>query len=403
MTVRPQVWVGIDVGKTSHHACAVDETGKVAWTQKLANEQVAIEAVIDRAQKTAERVQWAIDLTSPMALMLITVLLAADESVVYVPGRVVSTMTGAFRGEGKTDAKDARVIAETARMQGDLTKVVMPDDLIVELTQLTGYRTDVMADWVRGINRLRSLLGAIFPALEAAFDYSTRIPLILVAGLCTPAEIRAAGTEGVTAHLVAQRAWAPGIARTAATAVALANDQHLALPGEAGTAALIKRIAVRLLDLDREIKDLDKTIAERFRDHPYARIIESLPGFGPNLGAEFLVVTRDDLAPFVTAGRLASYAGLVPVPQDSGRVTGNLRRPKRYNRRLRRVFYLAALSSLRTTGPSRQFYDRKRGERLIHSQALLALARRLVDVLWALLRDGREFTTHKPIPVQSAA
>ena len=91
------------------------------------------------------------------------------------------------------------------------------------------------------------------------------------------------------------------------------------------------------------------------------------------------------------------------MPQDSGRVIGNLRRPKRYNRRLRRVFYLAALSSLRTAGPSRQFYDRKRGERLLHSQALLALARRPVDVLWALLRDGREFTTHKPIPVQSAA
>jgi hypothetical protein len=225
-----------------------------------------------------------------------------------------------------------------------------------------------MADWVRGINRLRSLLGSIFPALEAAFDYSTRTPLILVAGLCTPAEIRAAGTEGVTDLLVAHRAWAPGIAKTAATAVALADDQHVALPGETGTAALVKRVAVKLLELDREIKDLDKTIAERFRDHPYARIIESLPGFGPNLGAEFLVVTRGDLASFVTAGRSASYAGLVPVPQDSGRVSGNLRRPKRFNRRLRRVFYLAALSSLRTNGPSRQFYDRKRGERFVQAR-----------------------------------
>jgi transposase len=183
--VRPQVWVGIDVGKHSHHASAVDETGKVVWTQKLTNEQRGIEAVIERARKSADQVQWAIDLTSPIASMLITALLAADEAVVYVPGRVVNTMTSAFRGEGKTDAKDARVIAQTARMRTDLTKVRMPEDLVVELTQLTGYRTDVMADWVRGINRLRSLLGSIFPALEAAFDYSTRTPLILVAGLCT--------------------------------------------------------------------------------------------------------------------------------------------------------------------------------------------------------------------------
>jgi transposase len=403
VTVSPQVWVGIDVGKTSHYACAVDETGKVAWSQKVANEQRAIEQLIGRARKSAERVRWAIDLTSPMALMLITILLGAEQSVVYVPGRVVNTMTGVLRGEGKTDAKDARVIAETARMRSDLSEVSMPDELVVELTQLTGYRADLMADWVRGINRLRALLGSIFPALEAAFDYSTRTPLILVAGLCTPAEIRTAGIDGVTAHLVENQAWPAGVAKTAATAVALATEQQLALPGEAGTAALVKRLARKLLDLDREIKDIDKTITERFRDHPYARIIESLPGFGPNLGAEFLVATGGDLASFATPGRLASYAGLVPVPRDSGRISGNLHRPKRYNRRLRRVFYLAALSSIRANGPSRQFYDRKRSERLIHSQALLALARRLVDVLWALLRDGREFSPHRPTAVPATA
>lgn len=53
-------------------------------------------------------VRWAIDLTSPMALLLITVLLGAGQPVTYVPGRVVNTMTHGFRGEGKTDAKDAR-------------------------------------------------------------------------------------------------------------------------------------------------------------------------------------------------------------------------------------------------------------------------------------------------------
>jgi Transposase len=222
------------------------KTGKVLWNQKVSNEQRAIEQLIARADKVAEPVRWAIDLTSPLALML-TVLLGAGQSVVYVPGRIVNTMTGAFRGEGKTDAKDARVIAETARMRSDLNNVTMPDELVVELTQLTGYRTDLMADWVRGINRLRALLGSIFPTLEAAFDYSTRSPLILVAGLCT-AEIRAAGIEGVTAHVVENQAWPAGITKTAATAVTLADQQDVALPGEAGTAELIKRLARKLLD-----------------------------------------------------------------------------------------------------------------------------------------------------------
>src|SRR5258705_292911 len=204
-------------------------------------------------------VRWAIDLTSPMALMLITVLLCAGQSVVYVPGRTVNTMTHAFRGEGKTDAKDARVIAETARLRNDLSDIVLPDELVVELTQLTGYRADLMADWVRGISRLRALLGSIFRGLEAAFDYSAHTPLILVSGMCTPAEIRAAGIDGMTALLVENHAWPTRIVKSAETAAALANEQPLALPGEAGAAALIKRLARKLLELDRELKDIGKT------------------------------------------------------------------------------------------------------------------------------------------------
>lgn len=404
MTTRPEIWVGIDVGKHAHHACAVDETGKTMFSCKLGNDQTAIEALIARAGKAGHRVQWAIDLTSPMALLLITALLAADQAVTYVPGRVVNTMTHGFRGEGKTDARDAKVIAETARMRRDLSQVAMPDELMAGLTQLTSYRTDLMSDWVAGINRLRSLLGSIFPTLEAAFDFANRTPLILVAGMCTPAEIRAAGIDGVTTYLKDNGAWKPGIGKTAAAAVDAAGRQTLTLPGEADTAMLIKRIAGKLLDLDREIKDTDKLITTRFREHPWAHIIESLPGMGPGLGAEFLVGTGGDLANFASAGRLASYAGSVPVPRDSGRISGNLHRPKRYNRRMRRVFYMAALSSLRSSdGPSRRFYDRKRSERQIHTQALLALARRLVDVLWALLRDQREFTLDTPAPAAVAA
>lgn len=403
MTGRPLVWVGVDVGKASHHACAMDATGKVVFSRKVANDQAAIEQLVARAGEAAAEVRWAIDLTSNAAALLMAVLIDRGQQVVYVPGRVVNRMTGVFRGETKSDAKDARVIAETARMRTDLTPVTATDDLVVELTRLTAHREDLMADWVRGVNRLRDLLTGIFPALERAFDYSTRSALVLLTGFQTPAAIREAGAEGVSVFLREHGAWPKGIPGMAAAALAAAQEQTLRLPGEATTGILVARLARHLLDLDRQIKDTDKLITSQFREHPQAEIIESLPGLGPILGAEFLVVTGGNLTGFATAGRLASYAGLVPVAQDSGRVTGNLRRPKRYNRRLRRVFYMAALSSIRANGPSRAFYNRKRGERLIHTQALLALARRLVDVLWALLRDGRTFAQTAPQPTNAAA
>jgi transposase len=401
--VREMIWVGIDVGKAHHHACAVDAAGKVVFSRRLANGQADIEALLARAGAAAGRVRWALDMTSGAAGLLLAVLSAARAEVVYVPGRLVNRMAGAFAGEGKSDARDAFTIAETARLRTDLTPVTCPDQVVTDLQVLTARREDLMGDWVRGVNRLRALLASIFPALEASFDYSTRSALILVAGFQTPDGVRHAGVDGVAAYLRAEGAWAKGIPAMADKAAAAAAAQTIAVPTEAATAPLIARLARQLLDLDREIKDLDKHLTDRFGDHPDATRITSVPGFGPILGAQLLADTGGDLpAAFGTPGRLAAYAGLAPVPRDSGRVRGNLHRPKRYHRGLRRVFYLAALSSIRPDGPSRVFYLRKRTEGKLHTQALIALARRLINVIWALLRDGREFHNSPPATTATA-
>lgn len=398
MKVREQIWVGIDVGKAHHHACAVDASGKVVFSKRLANGQAEIEALIARAGRAAGQVRWALDMTSGTAGLLLAVLRQARAEMVYVPGRLVNRMAGAFAGEGKSDAKDAFTIAETARLRHDLMPITDPDRLVVELQVLTARREDLMGDWVRGVNRLRDLLASIFPALEASFDYSTRSALVLLTGFQTPSGIRDAGADGLTAHLHAGAAWPKGIPAMVDKALAAAAAQTIALPTEATVAPLIARLAAQLLDLDREIKDLDKQITTTFGEHPHAAPITSVPGFGPILGAQLLADTGGDLqAAFASSARLAAYAGLAPVPRDSGRIRGNLHRPKRYHRGLRRVFYLAALSAIKPEGPSKAFYKRKRAEGKPHTQALIALARRMIDVIWALLRDGREFHPSPPL------
>ena len=113
---------------------------------------------------------------------------------------------------------------------------------------------------------------------------------------------------------------------------------------------------------------------------------------GPILGAEFLVAVGD-LRAFQSADRLAAYAGLVPAARDSGKRTGNNRRMRGGNKVLKRVFYQSAFASLRSSAESRAFYDRKRAEGKRHTQALIALARRRVNVVWAMLRDGTTFET----------
>jgi hypothetical protein len=110
----------------------------------------------------------------------------------------------------------------------------------------------------------------------------------------------------------------------------------------------------------------------------------------PFLGAEFLVVVGN-LSAFASADHLAAYSGLVPAANDSGKRVGNNRRMRGGNKNLKRIFYQAAFASLRSSPESRAFYDRKRAEGKRHIQALIALARRRVNVIWAMLRDGTTF------------
>ena len=98
------------------------------------------------------------------------------------------------------------------------------------------------------------------------------------------------------------------------------------LPGQDLAESIIVELATNLLALDERVKRLDAQIAATFDQHPHAAVIQSMPGFGPFLGA-CLLVGAADLRALPSAGHLATVAGLVPVPNDSGRRTGNLHRP----------------------------------------------------------------------------
>jgi transposase len=118
-----------------------------------------------------------------------------------------------------------------------------------------------------------------------------------------------------------------------------------------------------------------------------------MPGFGALLASEFLAATGGDITAYDSAARLAG-AGLAPVPRDSGRISGNFHRPKRYDRQLLNAFYLAAQSAARYCPPKRGYYQRKRSEGKNHRQAVLSLARRRLNVLGPCSATG--LRTNKP-------
>jgi transposase len=173
--------------------------------------------------------------------------------------------------------------------------------------------------------------------------------------------------------------------------LAAAKAQSVTLPAQEVAAAIVAELAKDVLGFKERLESIDlEEIGQRFFARPEARILTSLPGMGPILGAEFLVAVGD-ISAFESADRLAAYAGLVPAARDSGKRVGNNKRMRGGNKVLKRVIYQSAFSRLRSAPESGAFYDRKRAEGKRHTQALIALARRRVNVLWAMLRDGSTF------------
>ncbi len=383
-------WVGVDAGKGFHWAHALDASGAKLLSRRVENDEAHLSKLIEEVLSLAGqgRIVWAIDQPGGGATLLLALLWERGQEVVYIPGLAVDRARDAYRGESKTDERDARVIADQARMRSDLGALEPGEGELAELQLLLARRRDLVADQSRAIVRLREALLALFPALERALDVKRKGPLTLLTHYQTPAQLRRAGLRRVAAYL--RNRGVKGAEALARKALKAAETQSVRLPAEDVASRVVAELATEVLVLKDRVGRLGAELEERFFARPEAPILASLPGMGVVLGAQFLVAAGD-LSAFENADQLAAYAGLVPAARDSGKRTGNNKRMRGGNKVLKYVFYQSAFASLQKAPQSRAFYDRKRFEGKGHTQALIALARRRVNVLWAMLRDGATF------------
>jgi transposase len=390
--------VGIDVAKQLHWACVIDtSTGKQLSSRKVENTPEAIDILIaDITQLSDEHgpTTVGIDILGGIAGLLTAMLLERDLHLVHVPGLLVNRSRRATRGgERKSDPADAKVIADQIRLRAgtdELRRVEALSEPDAVLRLLVSRRRELVIDQTRRLLRVRDLLTATHPGLERQLDVTTKTGLWLLTRYVTPAEIREGGVEALTAHLLT----AGGLRRSHIEAltrgvVDAAYAQRVAVPGEATAAWIIRELAGEALATRDRLARLDTEITEALDRHPDGALIRSLPGMGVVLTAEFLA-EAGGLHRFPTADALASAAGLAPVRQQSGKMN-YLRRASTGNRALKRVFYQSAFCAIQRDPLSKAFYQRKRAEGKRHHQALIALARRRVNVLHAMLRTRTEF------------
>ena len=394
-----QTCVGIDIAKEFHWVSLTvpdPVTGKAVerLSRRVGNDPGDIATMIEQVEAAAGESGPAtvgIDVLGGIARLVEVMLLQAGLDLVHVPGLAVKTSRRATRGgEHKSDPRDARVIADLVRARDDLRVVTAATDADVALGLLVSRRRELVVDQTRRIGRLRDLLCSIHPGLERVVNPTHKADLVLLARYVTPAEIRRAGMTRISSHVLhSGRHHRDVVDRLVTKAVAAASAQRLTVPGEQTAAAIVKDLAGEALQARDKISQLDTQIGELLDNHPDAALIRSLPGMGATLTAELLAVAGG-LERFATGDQLASAAGLAPVLQQSGKVR-YLHRATSGDRTLKMIFYQSAFCALQRDPASRTYYDRKRREGKTHHQAVIALARRRVNVLHAILRSRQPY------------
>ncbi|MFG3289142.1 IS110 family transposase [Streptomyces sp. NPDC048179] len=393
------VFCALDVGKTAHHGTALMAGGRTVFDKPLPNGEPQLRELFTRLQRKG-RVLVVVDQPASIGTLAVTVARACGCEVAHLPGLSMRRLADLHPGTGKTDARDAYVIADAARTMPHLLHSIEADESVrAELTMVLGHDDDLAQDATRTSNRLRGLLTSIHPALERVLGPRLRHPavLALLQTYGSPAQLAQAGPEQIT-QVMPQAAPRMRSAHTLAGQITTAlAEQTVTVPGTGSAGEIVSGPAEALAVLLKRRENLETRIAALLEAHPLAKVLTSMPGVAVRTGARILAEVGDAAA-FPTPAHLASYAGLIPTTRRSGTSIRGEGPPHGGNKMLKRALFLASFDSL-SSPESRAYYDRKRAEKKRHNAALICLTRRRVDVLHAMLKHR---TLYQPGHEQTA-
>jgi transposase len=329
--------VGVDVHKQSLTAVAIDEVGRALCELTVGSpaELVGWSSSLDPNRL------WAVEdcrqLTGPLERRL----LAAGESLVRVPPKLMAPERRAGRARGKSDPIDALVVARAALREPRLDRPRPGESALRELKLLVDHRDDLVDERRRAQQRLRWHLHDLDPALAVppgALDRSV---------------------------------WLERVAR------------RLRRCEQTVQIRIARELVGRCRRLTRSILALDRELQARTEEHG-PRLL-TLPGCGP-LSAAKLLGEIGPIGRFETDAQLARHAGVAPLEASSGKYQRH-RLDRGGNRQLNCALHRIAITQARTHPPARAYLERKQNEGKSRREALRCLKRQLARTVYTTLKN----------------
>jgi transposase len=301
----------------------------------------------------------------------------------------------------KTDRKDPKVIADIIELGHALT-VVIPEGPAAELRRLTQGRERTIESRTRLFNQLQCLLVISFPEfLQMMSDVKTASAQHLLRHYPTAQDIVSLGEPALAALL--RKVSRGQLGEDRARALFEAASESVGV--REGRSSMLLEIGLMLDTIatyDRFIGGLETEMLRYLEQIPYSRVILSLKGIGP-VTAAGLIGEVGDFTKFSTISEVMKLAGLDLYEVSSGKHRGKLRISKRGRPLIRKLLYFAALSTVRKGGTMHEWYQRALGRGMKKTKALVAVSRKLLGIIFALVRDHSVYVENYQKPVLQEA
>lgn len=390
-------YCGIDIAKYKHEASVIDTNGKSLLDSiSFANDKQGCEKIIAVFQKfeiSPADVIIGMEATGHYWLSVYAFFLELGYNVKVINPIQSEAFRKMYIRQTKNDSKDSYIIAQIMRF-GEYSATSLSEENIIALKQLSRYRlalVDACGDCKR---RVIALLDQVFPEYDKLFsDTFGSSSTELLLNCPTPEDMLTISTRKLTNIL--NKASRGRLGKEKAEEIkAAAKDTFGVAFAKDAFSFQIKQLIQQIVFTEKQLYELEEQIAELL--HQTNQYITTITGIGDVLGA-IIVSEIGDINRFERPNQLVAFAGLDVTVKQSGEFSGSKNKiSKRGSPYLRRAIWLAANRAAFCDPILSEYYQSLKARGKHHLTAVGAVARKLCNIIFVILKDNRPYQPTPP-------
>lgn len=388
-------YLGIDIAKVNHVASLINQDGSILVKAiKFTNSNEGLQKLIDSiSEYDQSQIYCAMEATGTYWLSLFSALTDKGFNVSVFNPYQIKSFRGAYTNrKQKNDVIDSILIANFLSFNGTKQTPLPNDDLLV-LKNLTRYRSNLVSNISKAKTQVTGILDKVFPEYSDIFsDTFGEASKQILLNCPTPNEVINFNTRKLANLLKKVSRGRHSTDKVREVKSLAKNSFGIKFTGDACSFE-IKQLVNQIIFLENQAHELEVKIKEL-----YSKLdnhLQSIPGIG-EVTAPVILAEIGDINNFSTPSKLTAFAGIDPSENQSGnKKSTDGKTSKRGSPYLRHAIYLAAMVASNNDPIMHDYYIKKRAEGKHHYVALAGVERKLLGIIFHVLKENRDYRPPK--------